>query len=58
MKKKFWGIYEVTANFLHLPYIDVLRKDTCLSSVEEIRTAMLELDVWRGVVADWTKKPT
>ena len=42
----------------HLTYIDVLRKDTCLSSVEEIRTVMLERDVWRGVVADRTKKPT
>jgi hypothetical protein len=36
----------------------VLRKDTCLSSVEEIRTVMLERDVWRGVVADRNKKPT
>jgi hypothetical protein len=43
----------------HLTYIDVLKKDTSLSSVEEnIRTVMLERDVWRGVVADRTKKPT
>ena len=42
----------------HLTYIDVLKKDTSLSLVNEIRTVMLERDVWRGVVADRTKKPT
>ena len=42
----------------YLTYMDVLKKDTNLSSVDEIRTVMLERDVWRGVVADRTKKPT
>ena len=42
----------------HLTFIDMLKKDTSLSSVDEIRGVMLDRDVWRGVVAARTKKPT
>ncbi|KAL5259931.1 hypothetical protein ACHWQZ_G010146 [Mnemiopsis leidyi] len=42
----------------HLNYIDMLKRDTSLSSTDEIRTMMLDRDVWRGVVAARTKKPT
>ena len=42
----------------HLTYIDMLKKDTSLSSVDEIRAVMLDREVWRGVVAARTKKPT
>ena len=30
-----------------LNYIDVLKKDTCLLEKEEIRTSMLDRDIWR-----------
>ena len=42
----------------YLTFIDMLKKDTSFSSVDEIRTVMLDRDVWRGVVAARTKKPT
>ena len=42
----------------HLTFLDMLKKDTSLSCVGEIRSAMLDRDVWRGIVAARTKKPT
>ena len=46
----------------HLTYIDMLKKDSghqpLQASVNEIQTVMLDHEVWRGVVAARTKKPT
>ena len=32
----------------HLTYVDQLKKDTGLTDVREIRSKILERDVWRG----------
>ena len=42
----------------HLTYVDMLKKDTGLTSPDEIRSTMLDREVWRSLVSVRTKKPT